>query len=296
MGGSSQTSTQTTDSQLPEGQQANVDALLRGALEYFNSGGRTFYPGDLVANFDPAQLAGQNQLLNFAGGQGQDFANQALAGNAFFMDPNNIFNPQNIPGFTDAEGALTRGYTQNLTENILPSIRGGGTSSGQFGGSASGIGQALTAERSNQALGDSLSNLYLGAYGQGMNSFNQALNRAPSIFGLGQAPGEIMSGVGAQRQGQAQNEIQADVARYEFGQNEPIFLLQLLQALTGQAGQYGGTTTTTGTQSGGGSGINQLLGGGLALASLWNPMTSLFGGLGGGASPGGGPGGYGAGA
>lgn len=288
MGGSSQSSTQNTSQTLPAGQQRNVDTLLRGALDYYNSGGRTFYPGDAIANFDPLQTQGQNQLVNYAGGVGGDLVNQAIDSNRFFMDPTNIFQPNNIPGFTGAVGDLTRGYTQNLTEQILPSIRGGATASGQYGGSAAGIGQALAAERSNQGLSDSLSNLYLGAYGQGLDTFNQAQNIAPGLFALGAAPGQLTSGVGAQRQGQQQNEIQADVARHEFGQNEQMLLLNLLQQLTGSASQYGGTTTTNATQQSGGNAFNSILGGALGLASLWNPLAGIFGGIAGGAGGGGG--------
>lgn len=271
-------STQTTTSMLPANQQRNVDTLLNGALQYFNSGGRTFFPGELVASFDPLQTAGQDKLVDYVSGSGGNFVNQALDANSFAMDPNQILNPENIPGFQGSVDALSRNYAKNLTENILPYVRSGGTSSGQYGGSATGIGEALSVERSNQALGDTLENMYLGAYGQGLNTFNQALNRAPSLFGLGALPGQIMADVGAERQGQKQREIQADVARHEFEQNEPIFLLQLLRDLTGSAGQYGGTqkTEATQTQKTSSSPVTQALGGALSLASLWNPMTSMF--------------------
>ena len=124
-------STQTTTTQLPGSQQTNIDALMKGAMDYYNTGGRTFYPDDLIANFDPLQTQGQNQIVNYATGAGQNFANEAMAGNRFAMDPNQILNPDAIPGFSGSVDALTRGYTKNLTENILPSIRGGATGSGQ---------------------------------------------------------------------------------------------------------------------------------------------------------------------
>jgi hypothetical protein len=274
MGGSSKTkSKQATTTELPANQQQNIDQLMAGALDYYQSGGRTFFPGDTVANFDPNQITSQDLATNFAGGAGQDFANQAIASNQFFMDPSHIYNPDNVPGFSGAVDALTRGYTQNLTENILPVIRGGDTSSGQFGGSASGIGQALAAERSNQALGDSLSGLYLGAYGQGLNQFNQAMNRSPEMFNLGLQPANIYGNVGLQNQQQAQQEIQGERERHEFAQNEDALLLTLLQSLTGNAGQYGGTTVTEGTQKGGGGGgLSQGLGGMLSLYSLFSGM------------------------
>ncbi len=280
MGGGTTRSRQTTTTTLPANQQRNVDALLGGALDYFNTGGRSFFPGDIVADFDPLQSVGQNLLVNYAGGPGGDLVNRAVAANNVFLDPANIFNPSNIPGFSGMEEAITRSLTQNLTENILPRIGAEGTMSGQFGGSATGIGEGLAAGRTSDAIGDALAPLYLGAYAQGLNSFNQAQNRIPSLFGLGLQPGQITSAVGAERQNQAQNEIQGDVARFEFEQNEPVFMLELLRQLTGQAGTFGGTTTTNSKQSVDSSPVNQAIGGALALSSLWNPMTSIFGNMG----------------
>lgn len=279
MGGGRTSSSSTTTTSLPANQQRNVDQLLNGALQYYNSGGREFFPGDLIADFNANQVGGQNQLLSYAGGQGQDLINSAFDANSLFLDPNNIFNPSQIPGFQGTVDDLTRNYTTNLLENILPAVRGGATASGQFGGSASGIGQALSVDRSQQALGDSLSNLYLGAYGQGLDSFNQAINRVPGLFQLGAAPGQIQSGVGDIQQNQAQREIQGEVARHEFEQNEPIFLLQLLRELTGQAGTFGGSTQTNSSQKTSSSPVTQALGGALSLASIWNPASSLFAGM-----------------
>lgn len=279
MGGGRSSSSQTTTTTLPANQQRNIDQLLNGALQYYNSGGREFFPGDLIADLNQNQVGGHDQLLGFAGGQGQDLINSAIGANSLFLDPNNIFNPSQMPGFQGTVDDLTRNYTTNLLENILPAVRGGATAAGQFGGSASGIGQALSVDRSQQALGDSLSNLYLGAYGQGLDSFNQAINRVPGLFQLGLAPGQVQSGVGDVQQNQAQREIQGEVARHEFEQNEPIFLLQLLRELTGQAGTFGGSTQTNSSQKTKGSPITQALGGALSLASMWNPASSLFGGL-----------------
>lgn len=280
-GGGTRTSTQDTTTTLPANQQTNIDQLLRGALDYYSSGGRTYYPGETVAGFDPYQTQGQNTLIDYATGTGQQLVTDTQASNAFFTNPENIMNPDNIPGFSGSVDAIARKYTDNLNQNILPYVRGGGTASGQFGGSASGIGQGLAVGESNQALADSMSNMYLGAYGQGLNSFNQAMNRAPGMFALGAQPGSIVSGVGDVRQGQSQREIDADVSRHNFAQNEPAIMLTLLKALSGTGGEYGGTTSTTGKQKGGG-GSSALtgIGGLLTLASMFGEggLGGLFGG------------------
>lgn len=279
MGGGNQTQTQETTTTLPGNQQRNVDVLLQEALNYFRGGGREFFPGDTVANFDPFQTQGQNTLVDFATGTGQELVSGALEGNQFFTNPENIFNPENIPGFQGVTEAITRQHTDNLLQNILPQIRGGGTASGQFGGSASGIGQGLAVGQSQQALGDSLSNLNLGAYQLGLDSFNQALNRAPSLFALGAAPGSLVSGVGAERQAQDQREIGGERERFSFEQNEPAIILSLLQSLTGGAGQFGGTTTTTSETDPGSSGLLQGLGTALTLAIMLGSGGSAVPGL-----------------
>lgn len=268
---------QTTTTSLPSNQQRNVDTLLNDALRYYNTGGREFYTGDPIADFTPAQISGQQQNLDFAGGVGQQLATDAISANNFFLNPENIFNPDAIPGFTGAVDDLSRTYTRNLTENILPYVRGEGTLTGQFGGSAQGVGQALAVDRTTENLGDSLSNLYLGAYGQGLDSFNQAIGRSPGLYAFGLAPGQTEQAIGGIQQNQNQRETQADIARFEFNQNEPIAMLQLLQSLTGQAGQYGGTVRSDSVTEAASSPITQALGGALSLASLWNPALSLFG-------------------
>lgn len=283
MGGSRKQTQQTnsrTTTTLPYAQQRNVDALMRGALDYYNSGGRTYYPGETVAGFNPYQLEGQGSLLDFARGSGQDYANAALASNAFLLDPNNVLNPQNIPGYAAAQDATARLYTDNLLERILPSVRGGGTNAGQYGGSASGIGQALSVGRSNQALADSLTGMDLNAYAQGLSAMQGAQGLAPGIFALGAQPGSIVTGIGDSTQRQEQREIDADVARHMFGENEELLILNALQALTGSAGQYGGevrsTGTTTNTMSGG-NGLGQALGLALMGASLFMPGAGAAG-------------------
>lgn len=268
MGSGTQRQEQTTTQNLPANQQLNIDMLLRGALDYFQSGGRQFFPGDTVADFDPLQVQGQNSLVNFAGGAGQNLIDQSIEANSFFTDPNNILNPSNIPGFQGVTDDITRQFTDNLTRNILPSVRGGGTASGQFGGSASGIGQALAVSESNQGLTDSLANLNLGAYAQGLDSFNQALNRAPGLFQLGTQPGQVTSAVGDVRQGQAQAEIGGERERFSFDQNEPLNILQVLRDLTGSAGQFGGSVDSTSSQTTSGGGLAQGIGALLTGASL----------------------------
>ena len=278
MGKNSTSSTQTTNMALPANQQANVDVLMQGALDWFNQGGRSFYPGDLVADFDPMQKAGQNMLINFAQGVGGDLTGSSIAANKLMMDPKWL-DPSQNPYFTSVANDITNRTTQSFLENVLPQIGGGAIAAGQFGGSPQGVGEALASERLNQSLLEAQNQLALGQQGLGMQAFQNAIARAPGLMQLGMVPGQIVSGVGDVRQTQAQNEIKADAAKHEFEQNEPMAMLEFLKNITGRYGDYGGTQTTKATQETKGSPLNQVLGTAMALTSLWNPMTSMFQGL-----------------
>jgi hypothetical protein len=278
MGNNETSSTQTTTQTLPANQQTNVDALLQGALDYFNSGGRSFFPGDLVADFDPLQTQGQNQIVNFSQGVGSDLVSNAIGANNRLLDPS-IMDPTTNPIFTNLLGHMLTANTQNFNEQVLPNIRTGAVSSGQFGGTPGEIAEALSTDRFLQSNAQQQNQLGLGQQALGMNAMLSAIRNSPGLFQLGMAPGQAVAGVGEARQNQAQNEIQGEQTRHNFEQNEPMIMLQLLRDLTGQAGTFGGTSTTTGTQSAEGSPFNQVLGTAMALASMVNPAMSLFGGL-----------------
>ena len=276
MGKNKTESTQTTTQALPQNQQTNVDTLMQGALDYFNTGGREFFPGDVVADFDPLQTQGQNNIVNFAGGMGTDLAGKAINANNALLDPAKMLDPSQNPYFTNVIDDLLQRNTQNLTENVLPSVRSGGTSSGQFGGSATGIGEALATDRFHQGNIQQQNTMGLDQQRLGMQGMLQAIMNSPQMFNLGMAPGQAIAGVGEARQNQAQNEIKGDVARHDFEQNEPIQMLELLKMLTGGMGEYGGTSTTNTSQTAESSPINTALGAGLTMASMMNPLMSMF--------------------
>lgn len=65
--------------------------------------------------------------------------------------------------------ALTQQANRNLAENIMPQIRGGAQSAGQYGGSRQGIAEGLAASRVTQDLAPALTNMYSGALENAQN-------------------------------------------------------------------------------------------------------------------------------
>jgi hypothetical protein len=271
MGGrTSQTTQGTTTTTLPAGQQQNVDLLQQGARDQYLSGGPRFYGGQTYAGPTSQQLAGREGAAGYATGAGQSLVDNYQAGEQFWLNPQNIFNPSNIPGFQQATDSVTQNVNRNLTESVLPAVRTGNIANGTLGGSRGQIAEGLAAGRTGDALAQALAGMNMNAYSQGLGMYNSAANRAPQTYGLGLAPSNTLETVGGQYQSDQQRQIDEAMQRFNFEQLAPLLNLQAFQQLTGTAGQYGGTTNSTQTQrmSGGDGGVTQALGTALTFASL----------------------------
>lgn len=238
-----------TTSQLPQQQQANVDLLMKGARDFYNSGGPSYFPGQTYAGPTAGELLARQQATQYAGGAGQNFVNNVQSGENFWLNPANIFNPENIPGFRESQGYVTDSITRNLTESILPELRSGSTAQGVLGGSRQEIGEGLATEGTSRAIGEALAGMEMGAYGQGLNMYNSAASRAPQTFGLGLAPADVNKQVGLEERADTQLGIDDAMARFNFEEMAPLMNLEALKELTGFMGQYGGDIFSSGTSS-----------------------------------------------
>lgn len=275
MGGSSTKKThQTQTSLLPENQQGNVDLMMSEAAKLYGTGGPGVYQGPTVAGPTSQELQARQMATGYGTGAGQGFANQLLQGEQFWLNPQNVFNPQNIPGFQAATQGVTQDVTRNLTENILPGIRGTSIGGGTLGSSRQGISEGLAVGRTNDALAHTLGDMNMTAYGQGLGMYSSAAARAPQSYGVGLMPSETLNTVGAAFRGDQQQQMDANKNKFDMEQLRPFLNLQFLKDITGSSGEYGGSveSDTTQKQSGGGlGGIGKALGVGLSLLSIMYP-------------------------
>jgi hypothetical protein len=205
-----------------------------------------FYPGNSFAPFDPLQQQAQQMQLGAVPGL-QDYVNMAQQSSQFGLSPD-ILSPESNPYLAAQGEAAIRPLYEQLTEQILPAIRGGAVNAGQYGGSRQGIAEGLAARGTQQAAGDALANLYSGAYGQGLQHMARSQALAPGLASLSLAPSAAVGDVGAQRQAMSQNAINDALARWNFQQNLPQQqLTNYMQTLAGfplgSAGSMSGTTT-----------------------------------------------------
>lgn len=233
------------------------------------SGSRSYYPGQQVAGFTPAQMQGFDYLTGAAGNIG-DYANMFGNSLSTYLSPD-FMDPNANPYMSDYVNSAIRPLTENFTQSILPSLRGGDrlTGGGTYGSSRSGIAQGLAANNLENAVGDVTSRMYTDLYGQNIGAQQRAMALTPTLANLFQMPGQIMTGIGGMQQNQAQNEINANMNAYNYNRDQPWNdIMSILAASSGMP--YG---TTTGTQQGNGPWAG-MLGTGLMGYGLYNNFGS----------------------
>lgn len=256
-GGGSQNVTQTSKVVLSPEQRELFNLALPAITEFAQNPPGAF-PGQTVAGFDPAQLAGQQSIVTAAQGGSTDIANAALQASQFFLGAG--LDPRTNPFLQSAIGAATRPITEQLTQATLPAIRGEAITSGQFGGSRQGIAEGLAAQGASRATGDVAGTLASQGYQAALDAGIRALGLAPATGALQFQPGGALSAVGAERQSQEQAGINAEIQRFMQEQLLPFLSAKEVAGLA--FGMPGATTVATGATTGGGiSPIQGALGG-----------------------------------
>lgn len=233
--GSKSTTTTRADPWAPA--QPYLRAGLKDAADLYDAGGFKINPygGDMVANSDPLQSQAYNAATGLSGAAMGNLgaAQGTLAG---MLDPNQ-------------QSSAFQQTLQNTLNDIMPQINGSFAGSGMTG---SGLHQQNMAKGVSAGIADAVNNNWQ----QGQN---RALSAANSMAGLNSAmfgANDYMNQYGAQAQGQAQNEINAQMLYDQQSQSaEADAIMQYMQLMSGIGGQFG---TSTGTQKSGGGLLGSL--------------------------------------
>ena len=178
----------------------------------------------------------------------------------------------NLNAYNPVADAITNRMTNAFNQTVVPSIRRNSLQASGVPTSRMGLQTSQAGNQFSQNLGDTLGNLYggayqdamnrqsqgvgylgglnqlneqarqyggnnaLNAYGMNMSNLGNALGMMPQVASLGLMPSQIYSNIGNQLQTQQQNEL-------EQQQNA----LRQFQGLI--SGNYGGTQTVTGPSS-----------------------------------------------
>jgi hypothetical protein len=229
-------------------------------------------PYSAVAGFDPAQTAGQEQVLGAVPGQ-QGVVGSAATGNQF-LTSGDVLRPDSNPALAQYMDAATKPLYQNLTEQVLPSVRSGAAAADQFGSSRQGIAEGLAAGRTAQAAGAATADIANKGYQTGLDAMTKGIGLAPQTAQDLALPGLTTSGVGDVRQQLAQAMLGEQAQRYQTTGMWPLLQAQSLAGMAGSLPGAGTTTTASGPTAP--SGLQQALGYGAMGTSALSAMLPLL--------------------
>jgi hypothetical protein len=271
-GGGGGTSTTVQKADPWSGLQPYLQQLYSSAGDWFNSPNPQYYPGQTVAGQAPeteaALGAGTQRALagsqNLRAAQGQ---NLATIGGQYLGS-----NPYLDSMFTSA----TTPMVNQFKNAIAPSLASQFSSAGRTGSGAHQ--QAIIGAEGQlaQGLSSAASSLYGNAYENERGRQQQAISMAPGFASADYADLDKLMGIGQYRQQTAQNLLNANRERYDFGQNQPLQKLQSLNQLLQGGSVYGGSTST-GTTNQASNPFAGALGGASTAYGLGNALGGMTG-------------------
>ena len=260
-GGGQNTVTQNT---LPPQIAPYLTGALQAGQNLYQGGGPAYYGGQQVADLNPMQLQGINQVGGLASDPNNP-ANSAAAANQFETS-GALLNPSMNPYLQD-----TFHQAANSVQNQLSS---------EFAGAGSNVTNSLPVQ--SDEMNNLATQLYGGAYQQGLQQMTQASALAPGIEQAQYMPSQELLQTGAGMQQQSQNEINAEMAKYNWNTQLPYNMLSWYSGLLGQnAAPFQGQSSSANMTNnpwltGAGLGVTGygLMGGNAGMSSL---MSSLIG-------------------
>lgn len=203
-GGSTTTTTQNFS---PEEAAKRVEVMNESKRIYDNTKdiiSSSPYPGAAPVPFSPETQAAQQYSTAYALGPAvQQAANMNNAVNFGLSD---VLYANSNPYMESAISAAIRPITESYVDpgGVMSQIRDSSGAAGQFGSSRQGIAEGIAAGRYADAIGDTASRMANENYQKGLDTFSRTLAFAPQALQAGLMPANILSGVGAQNEMQAQ--------------------------------------------------------------------------------------------
>ncbi len=234
-----------------------------------------FFPGQTYVDYSPeteqalalqTARAGANPLLS----QAQDYTSGVLAGD--YLGQNPYFDQ----------------LSDSVLSNVMPQV------SSQFGGASGRFGSPAMAEALGRGVSRGMAPYLFQEYGAERGRQQQAAGMAPGMAQADYFDISQLGRVGAAREDLERLALQDEMARFQFGQQEPTQRLRdYMGILSGSSPLLGGAGTMTASAPGGGFSAGGAAGGALsgaasgallgsAVPGIGTGVGALAGGLGGG--------------
>ena len=229
----------TTNTEPPAFQKPYIERGYETAQQLFETP-RSFYEGSTVVPFADQTVAGMNLMENRArAGSPLVTAAQNLTADTM---AGNYLNPDSNPYLSNAMDAATRPMREAFTQDTMPAIDAAFSRAGRYGSGLQGNMQARASEDYLQALGDVGSRLAYSNYGDERGRQVAASTAAPAMAELDYSDPARLINIGASYEDMAARQLQEDVDRQRFGEEEArIRLSEYMPLITG--GSFNTQTT-----------------------------------------------------
>lgn len=247
------------------------------AQNLYKQGAPDYYPGQIIApmsNYTRASLdsmaqraASGSDLTRAAQGQLTD----TLSGQ--YLEQGN-------PYLQNAISAATRPMINAFNDQVMPGLDSNFSSAGRYGSGAHAMASADAGAQLQAQIGDVASNMAYQNYGDERQNQIRGMLFAPELAQQDYRDIGMLGQAGAGYDQWNQNQINADIQKYNYMQNKDWnFLNDYIGLLNGATGSS--STTTQPSQSGGiGGALTGGLGGALAGASLGSVIPGIGTGIG----------------
>lgn len=278
-GGDSAPTTTVQKNDPPAYLQPYYTQAAQEAQNVYNEGAPAYYPGQTVATPSDATTAALQSIQARATGP-QNLQTGAEGVYNATLDPSSLDVGSN-PYLTNALKTANNATIQQFNDQVLPGItstfsQAGRLSSGTVGNVLGDATSALT-----NSISNSNNQTLYGAYNQAKQDQLATAGAAPALDAAGYAPAQQLAAAGAVEDTNNQNNINADIQKYNYNSNSQKLSLQdyinLLQGTTGNQGVS--TSTGTAPNSNGTlgtiSGLAGLASAGASLAALSDRRTKM---------------------
>ena len=249
MGGGTGHQTSTTTSEPWAEQKPYMIEGMKKAQELWNAPGPNYYPGQTVAQPTADTQAGYQAIRDQQNGAGQQGVQAAQQANTDFITGQHLnSNPYDDAVYNDIQSRVM----SSVNANALKSGRQG---SGQADSmAATGLTNAYAPYAASQ-------------YQKGLDNMQQAIGQAPGLNQAGYFGADALMKSGGQQQQDDQANIDADISKFNWGQNlDQNKLNDYMKTITGTFGGQSGTSTTPYQKP---SIWSQILGGAIGLGGLF---------------------------
>lgn len=243
LGGSSETTTTSNQERLPYAPAIPALERLGSLASSIGSGrkGKLNYLGGYTG-MDPRQIEALGMQQRYAERAGEEAVNPAMSAWRGALDPT-----QN-PYLDAASAGLEDRFIQGMNLNVLPGLRTSATLAGHEGGSTrKNLTEGVATGLGLQGLAREQADLSYRGYQDALRSRDTALGMSPMMLELGQAPGEMLYGVGSAYRADAEGRRAEGQRAAEFARDEPYMRAQRVASLALPLAQVGGTMSGTST-------------------------------------------------